>query len=397
MRVTAAVSSSITPSEPPIPEETPALPPLESQDSSGDPAGQVLRGGMLGDLLNGGSNGDPFPGTLPQFPAAPADLPGDTGVFTQYENLAKGTAKPVNVSAEAAKLAKLSPAKQLQYVQDLRQKNPAKFDALVAAIRSGKVTDPKVSLPVSLELASSTKWAKTTDGKAVMDQVRKMFVDGKVSFGTVPGYAFGVTTPDNARDGRVGGKGTPSTITLSEKLAGTPEALASILAHEGFHAYQYAKGQTPNSALDSETGASLVGAQVWSEFGADKQTATSAGAQEGIKELNDEATAYDPKKPAAENEWRMQLHVAAEYAYSYSSNGTTSRYAEGAAMIDQLLRRPNAPEVLKAASDSQILRLYSAYSTFHKDRSSARSPDTMAHYWTLFNLVDQRKLWKNAP
>ncbi|HEY7116666.1 MAG TPA: hypothetical protein VH475_08775 [Tepidisphaeraceae bacterium] len=217
-----------------------------------------------------------------------------------------------------------------------------------------------------------------------------MFIDGKVKIGSVYNDNLGITSPANEADGRVGGRGTTSEITLNTKLGGAPEALASVLAHEGLHAYQYATGKTPLEDLQVETGASLVGARVWSEMGADKEKVTGTDAQAMVKQMKGDAAAYDPKKSATENQWRMELQVATVYSSGYAGSGDRRRFGEGARMVNQLLARPDAADVLKAASDSDIKRLFFAYSTFMK---ADRSLVSKANWQTLFDQMDARKLW----
>jgi hypothetical protein len=362
-------------------------------------------GGVSGDVLRGNPWRDNALSILPRLPLIPrgvadktADVVhghrntevADTGGKPDVAKTGK-TAKTVDPTpAILDKLAKLPPAKQLEYVHALRDKSPAKFDALVAAIRAGGVTDQKVLLPVAFELAASTPWGRGADGKPVLDQVRKMYVDGKVNIGTVFNDNLGITHPARESDGRVGGKGTTSGITLNTKLSGAPEALAAVLAHEGLHAYQYARALTPTKDLQVEVGASLVGARVWSELGADKEKVAGKDAQAMVKQMKDEAASYDPKKSADENQWRMELQVATVYSSEYAGAGKRSRFGEGARMINQLLARPDARDVLKAASNSDIKRLFFAYSTFTKARSDYVSK---GNWQTLFDLMDQRKLW----
>jgi hypothetical protein len=388
----------------PEPSSTPPTPDdLRSPDPKTECRGYGA--GVSGDVLRG----NPWEGNtlsiLPRLPLIPRDVAdktadvvhghrntevADTGGGPDAAKTGK-TAKTVDpTTAVIDKLAKLSPAKQLEYVHALRDKSPAKFDALVSAIRAGGVTDQKVLLPVALELAASTPWGSGADGKSVLDQVRKMYVDGKVNIGSVYKDNLGFTKPAKESDGLVGGKGTTSEITLNAKLAGAPEALAAVLAHEGLHAYQFAKALTPKSELDTEVGASLVGARVWNELGADKEKVTGKDAQAMIKQMKDEAASYDPKKPAAENQWRMELHVATVYSSEYANSGDRSRFNEGARMINQLLGRPDARDVLKAASGSDIKRLFFAYQTFMNAKSDHVSK---GNWQTLFDLMDARKLW----
>lgn len=379
-----------------------------------DESVRVLRGGrgtaeeLLGGLNSGGpTGGDPaggpaggpaLLGLLPRLPLAPKDVVDNAAKAAGEAKKAAGAgaggaAGAAQVAADAAKLAKLSPQKRLDYLEQLRQKSPDKFDALVDAVRAGTIKDPAVALPVAIELASSTAWGKTAEGKDVLANLRAMYAQGKVAFGPVPGDNMGFTKPDKAADGMAGGKGTGSKIILNDKLLGTPEGLASVLAHEGLHAYRYAKGQNQPSALDSETEANLVGMKVWAEFGPGKAKAAGKDAQAMVKQLDDDGTNFDPKKPAAENERRVRLNVATQYAYNYATAHDRSRYAEGAAMIEQALGGPDTKDILKSASDSQIKRLFSAYSTFMQDKSTPRSANAQAYFAMLLEQMDKRNLW----
>jgi hypothetical protein len=365
----------------------PAAPGAPATPAWGDVSGEVLRGGNVLSFVPDAPLGGNTAGVHGRRNTELADTSGsaETGKAVRTAKAADPTA------AIVGKLAKLPPDKQIGFVHELRAKDPAKFDALVTAIRAGKVSDPKVVLPVSIELISGTAWGATADGKAVLAQVRDMYAKGKVTLGNVQDNNLGFTKPDKASDGLVGGKGTPSEIILNTRLAGAPEALAAVLAHEGLHAYQYAKALTPKSALDVEVGASLVGARVWAEMGGDKEKVAGKDAQAMVQQMKGDAASYDPKRSPAENQWRMELQVATVYSSEIARSGDRSRFNEGARMINQLLGRADAKDVLKAASDSDIKRLTYAYQTFLKAKSPYIAP---AHVETLFNLMGARDLWK---
>jgi hypothetical protein len=347
----------------------------------------VLRGStptLDGDLLGGAVD----PKSQPLAFGSVATLP---LVATAVANTAK---TGVSITSELATLSKLPPGKQLDYIQQLHAKSPAKFEALVEAINAGKVKDPNVPVAVSIELAASTPWGKSADGKAVVDQLKTMFAAGKVAFGAVPGGNIAFTQPASEADGQIGGKGTDSKIILSPQLATTPAAMASVLAHEGTHAYKYAKAQTPASTLDSETAANLVGAQVWNQLGGkEKYPTTGADAAEVLQQMNDDAAHYDPKKSPAENDRSMRLHIATEYAYSHAQAGTHSRFQESAHMLEEVFARPDIKDVLKSASDSEIKRLLSAYQKFVGDKSISTSPHSGDYLNMLIDQMDQRNLW----
>jgi len=385
--------STIT--QPPPAETSPAVTALVEQEpaQSADAGLEVMRGTT--DAFKEALRWGPDDGSEPDRPRLlPTDniLLADTvGDPKKVTGPSPGAAK--GALADAKALALLSPKAQLGYVQQLRQKNPAAFEALVTALRDGTVSDKKIALAVSIELAASTPWGKSGEGKAVLGQVRTMFEQGKVAFGKVPGNNLGFTKPDKASDGAIGGKGTGSVMTLSEGLAGTPEGLASVLAHEGVHALQYAKGKTPLSALESETAGNLVGARVWAEFGSQKEPVADKAAAGALRTIKDDAAVFDIKQPASVNQRRMELNVATEYAYSHAKAHTKSRYAEAGGMIEHILQRPDIKDVLKEASDSQIKRLFFAYETFIK----ALPPDTLAsdadlNLKTLAEEVDRRHL-----
>ena len=287
------------------------------------------------------------------------------------------------------KLAKLSPAKQLEYLHDLHAKEPAKFDALVKSIRDGNITDPKVCIPAAFELAASTPWGGSTEGKPVLEQVRKMYIDGKVKIGGVPDGALGFTHPAKESDGRVGGKGTTSEISFNPKLTAAPEALASVLAHEGFHAFQYAKGQMPNDDLQIELGASLVGARIWSEMGGDKEKVTGSGAREMVDQMKIEGAFYDPKKSATQNEQSMALYTAASYSYGFATAKNHSHFADGARIVNQLLARPDAAEILQNAPPKELRQLTAAYTAFAKANSG---PFIRANLLKLIDVLTARNL-----
>lgn len=259
------------------------------------------------------------------------------------------------------------------------------------AVRSGAVADKKVSMAVSIELAASTPWGKSAAGKAVLTQVRTMYEQGKLAFGKVPGDNLGYTKPDKAPDP---GKAVRSVMTMSEKLIGTPEGLASVLAHEGLHAFHYAKGTTPVSALDSEVAGNLAGARVWAELGPDKEKVPAGGpAADALKTLKEDALVFDPKGSKTQNQAKMELHVATEYAYGHARAGTKGRYEESARMIEQVLGRSDASALLKGATDSQIKRLFYAYEKFVKALPADEMPDdAKQNLQTLADEVDRRGL-----
>jgi hypothetical protein len=393
MRITNTNSPAVPPSQDVPATEPPAATNVEVPQggAGGDPAEgnwQVLRGtegNVNGDLLRGGLElGPPVLGFGPNLPLVP-------------KQVADSTTKAIKSDTSAAdleKLAKLSPGKQLEYLQQLHAKSPEKFDALVAAISAGKAKDPRVSLAVSIEMASSSPWGKTDEGKTVMANVSKMFEAGKIAFGQVKGDNLGFTKPDKESDGLVGGRGTASQMTLADRLAGTPAALASVLAHEGTHAYRYAKGQTPTSRLDSETEANLIGARVWAQLGGEKYPVTAKGSDQVLQQMKDDAAHFDLNKSPAENDRSMRLYIATEYAYSYSKGTEHARFPEGMKMIEELLGRPDAKDILKSASDSQIKRLFAAYSTFTSDKSVPKSADASAYFNMLLEQMDKRDLWK---
>src|SRR5262249_14132791 len=171
----------------------------------------------------------------------------------------------------------------------------------------------------------------------------------------------------------------------------TPAAMASVLAHEGTHAYKYAKAKTPDSALDSETAANLVGAQVWDQLGGKEKYPTSGpDAAQVLKEMKDDAAFYDPKKSPADNDRSMRLHIATEYAYGHAQAHTHSRYQESANMLEEVFSRPDIKDILKSANDSQIKRLLSAYRTFSQDGSITHSANWGGYKDMLEEQMDKR-------
>ncbi|MEZ0266223.1 MAG: hypothetical protein ACAI43_15950 [Phycisphaerae bacterium] len=358
--------------------------PAGAEAFAGETSGEVLRGAgdALGDALRWGSEPKE---ELPKFPAGDVLL-ADTGGAKLPGTVAKGPSP----ATDAAAIAKLGPKQQLEHVQQLRQKNPAAFEALVKAVRDGTVTDKKVAMAVSIELTASTPWGKSGQGKEVVAQVRTMYAQGKLAFGAVPGGHLGYTKPDKAPEP---GKGSGSVMTVSDKLAGTPEGLASVLAHEGLHALLYAKGKTPVSPLESEVAGNLAGAEVWASFGPDKEKVGGAAAGEALKTLKDDAAVFDPKASKAQNQAKMEVHVATEYAYSHAKAGTKGRYSEAAGMIEHVLQRADAADVLRGASNSQIKRMFFAYEKFKQHLPADQlSGDAKRNLETLSEELDRRGL-----
>src|SRR5205807_9862831 len=123
---------------------------LEAQGDAGEGAWDVLRGGGSADadLLPGTLTLDPaVTGFLPKLPLVPKQLADSTTNAVKGQNNTTTTTTPPPSAAELQKLANLPKQKQLDYLQDLQTKNPAKFDALVQALSAGAVKDRSIALP----------------------------------------------------------------------------------------------------------------------------------------------------------------------------------------------------------------------------------------------------------
>lgn len=161
--------------------------------------------------------------------------------------LLKGTIKSPRLAM--AILNGLPNADQQAFLKKLPK---ASLDGLTAALRAEAAPETlaRVTVPVSIELAARTKWAEKNKG--AMDALRAVHADMKLMGGEKAGLG-------SFRDG---------TLKYADKLLKSPEALASVLAHEGVHANQGASccgGEGPTSP-EGEAQGMMAGAQVWGEL-----------------------------------------------------------------------------------------------------------------------------------
>ena len=159
-----------------------------------------------------------------------------------------------------------------------------------ALVRGGVIEDLGLQLAVATELGARTAWGK--ENPDIVEHTKQMITDGKVNFS----------------DGR-GGARTETTgeMTFNQKLAGSPEGLASYLAHEGTHSYNATVGGgMSNSVYEEETGAEMAGTRVFAAIGDPNDLALSQDQRDG---LNDYVALYK-----ASGEDGVQARMAAEYA-----------------------------------------------------------------------------------
>lgn len=192
-----------------------------------------------------------------------------------------------------------------QFVADFHKNHPAEYAALAQDIRDGKVNSPSLKVAVALDTLNGTRWARTAEGAKVTAHLGKLYDQGRITSMDEPG-GLGRTdmTGGTGRDGKV----ALTTVAIKQSLLDSPEAVATVLAHEGQHSFRASTGSMQRS-LREEVDAHQTQNAVWGEFGPAKYTALSA--QEGIASLDKTAT-YD-------TEGKLYSHIAAGYAADYVS------------------------------------------------------------------------------
>jgi WXG100 family type VII secretion target len=310
-------------------------------------------------------------------------------VFTPLAHIQSKPHEPHKLSEPAIKainrLVSLPRSRRISYVQQLREKQSKTYRAIVTAIREGYGLPQEVIAPIAIDMAADSPWGQTSEGRMAMAHLNQMYADGKVQLGN-SGIGHGITVPYNEND-TWNGQGSPSTVTLSENLSNTPEGLAAIAAHEALHSYRMSKGTEKHILLDSETDANMVLAKVWASFGKDKFLSYNSA----IWEFDETSKQLDPANSGDDS--RMRTHTAAEYAYSYAGTGNRDDIEQAAGVINALLGRSNATEVVGEASDEQIKRMMYAYNAF-LERFPERDSSIIARNWRLlYDQMERRKLF----
>jgi WXG100 family type VII secretion target len=283
------------------------------------------------------------------------------------------------------RLVSLPRRRRISYVRRLREKHPNTYRAIVKATREGYEFTEEVVAPIAIDMAFASPWGQTGEGRMAMAHLTQMYAEGKVQLGN-SGVGHGVTVPADENN-TWNGQGSPSTVTLSEKLSNTPEGLAAIAAHEALHSYRMSKGSEKHILLDSETDANTVLAKVWASFGKGKYLSYNSA----IWEFDETSKQFDPANSGDDS--RMRTHTATEYAYGYASTGNPHDIEQGAGMINALLSRSDATQVIDGASDEQLKRMMYAYNAF-LEHFPERHSSVIARNWRLlFDEMDSRKQW----
>ncbi|MFO0594982.1 MAG: hypothetical protein U0228_06750 [Myxococcaceae bacterium] len=134
-----------------------------------------------------------------------------------------------------------------------RSMSNAELAAAQKALRTrGPASPGPGDAAIGAELAARTKWGAAN--AAVVTQLREKLSAGQVSWEAGRGRAH--TDP------------ATGDITLDPKLAGSPEGLAAVLAHEGTHSADF-KGGGTNDLLTEEVLGNRAGAEVFAQLKGD--------------------------------------------------------------------------------------------------------------------------------
>lgn len=222
---------------------------------------------------------------------------------------------------------------RLQALSDMRAKDPENYKALLGAIRSGDIKDSSVTLPAGIDRLRSTKWAQEGEGKEVTQHVINQYnapakdpwaADSRIAVGNTDGHVAKTQADEPGPEAGRGGKGAKSSINLSPDVAGSPEVLAALLAHEGQHSMRTSQGKLKNELFE-ETDAHHNQSAVWNEFSEEERgQAKNPGTNRVAMTFDIDAAHYqaDSKRP-------MMGYVAREY-----TDGYIKRYQEKKENVD---------------------------------------------------------------
>lgn len=251
------------------------------------------------------------------------------------------------------------------YVANLRLKNPAEYKLLLANVRAGMIKDPKIAMPLTVDLAASSTWGKGP-GKEQIKNLEKMFDAGNVKFGEVADDNHAVTTPGDISKTQ-NGMGTSSSITLDNHLLDAPEVAAAALAHESTHALHYKKGDNP-SLLQSETEGEMALAAVWNGFGKEKFRGVNAGATMEVE--------FTSRHGGDIND--MRAEVATQYAKNFAA-WPRPDHEEGVNRAVEMMGEAQRldPNYLDKISNDDAPQLWTAYADYIKANPEARADETI--------------------
>ncbi len=221
----------------------------------------------------------------------------------------------------ATDMATMTGQQRLDALQDLRAHHPEEYQALLADMRAGKIESNQVKVGISIDNLKATDWSDSESGKKVIPHLEKQYAAGLIGVGD-PDKVGGLgrtdfIDPKATRDG----KGTGSVITVSSKLANSPEGMAAVLAHEGQHSQRASIGKMERP-LKEETDGNMVMATVWNGYDSTKYEGLERG------------SALDKTAAFGTSEEKMMGHIAGEYAKDYADKGEWA--AAGGVVTDYL-------------------------------------------------------------
>jgi len=233
---------------------------------------------------------------------------------------------------------------RLRTLEDLRQSYPKEYAGLMAGIRDGSITSEEVTMPAGIDRLKSTKWAQSGDGLDVANHVQLQYLEKRIVTTDVPDKAMGITRPDVKGAGQ-NGQETQAKIHVTPKIAQSPEALATLLAHEGSHSWNYNRGAV-KADLYEETDAHMAQSEVWKSFDNTKYTP-------GTKELTKD---FDEDLGFADSRNHMLGHVAATYTRAYREQGDDQRAAEMSMQFVNAAQR--RPSLIRTMDDNDLNSFY---------------------------------------
>jgi hypothetical protein len=191
-----------------------------------------------------------------------------------------------------------------EFVEQFHKHHKDEYATLQADIRAGKVGSPSLKMAVALDTLKGTTWGSSGEGAKVVQHLDHLYDTGRITTEEDPG---GLGRTDITTPGATGSDGqrADTRVVLNQGLLDSPEATATILAHEGQHSYRDSMG-TRKRSLEEEVDAHMAQNAVWSGFGPEKD-ASDAG--EPVNSLNTTAT-YDTRD-------KLYNHLMPSYLQDY--------------------------------------------------------------------------------
>jgi hypothetical protein len=205
-------------------------------------------------------------------------------------------------------------AQRLQAFADLRQNHKKDYQGFLADIRANKVESQQAKVGVSLDLLKTTRWAQKGEGKDIVKHLESQYGKGFIHTPADLGGPGSKVNLNPTLGAGMNGIKSDSILNLRADVATSPEAAASVLAHEGQHSWRASQG-TMKRSLAEEVDANTVQAQVWKEFGKEKYQ--SKGISPATVRTMDSIAQQDTPT-------KMLNYVATRYTEDYASQGQTS-------------------------------------------------------------------------